>query len=491
MKMKFPIKAKTIIFIVLFAAILGAVSLLICGRVLAKTVDENYRADSTNISATVAKVIDAEKVENIKNKVAQIYNEAKFRVSSDEWGTNEFYEYIALFTSVENDPDYKYLTEYLREIQSVNDVDCLYVIYLDAPTESFIYLIDASEDDACPPGCFDPLYDQNKKLLTDPTVGFPAYITNTEAYGWLVTAGTPIYNGDGEVVAYSMVDISMNEIRAEQTSNILKLFLYLTLVTAVLTVAVVIIIDVMIIKPIKKLSVSAAGYYKETDDEQIEHSEFSKLDIRTGDEISALADSMKKMESDLNSHIKKLLSANTKLSISESVAIKMKELAIKDQLTGIRNSNAFELEMKELERGVQAGDDRFGIVMIDLNFLKFTNDTYGHESGNGALVSLSRLICRVFAHSPVFRTGGDEFVVILKNGDYDEIAVLEAEFNSRLSEINNDESLDPWLRISAALGYALYDAKTDTSAADVLNRADKIMYEHKRKMKENGAKPIK
>ena len=490
MKLKFPIKAKTVIFIVLFAAALGAVSLLICGRVLSNTVDEKYREDATNISATVAKVIDAEKLSRVKDRISKIYDEAESRVSSDEWGTNEFYEYIALFTVVENDADYKYLLNYLREIQSVNNVDCLYLVYLDVHTESFIYLIDASMEDACPPGCFDPLYDQNKKLLTDPTVGFPAYITNTEAYGWLVTAGTAIYDSEGEVIGYSMVDISMNEIRAEQVSNILKLFLYLTLVTAVLTVAIVIIIDIMIIKPIKQLSASASGYYKDPDDETIERNEFSKLNIRTGDEISALADSMKKMESDLNGHIKKLLSANTQLSISKSVANRMTELATKDPLTGIRNKTSFDFDMKSLDKLIEEGETGFGVAMIDLNFLKHTNDTYGHEFGNEAIKSLSSLISEIFKHSPVFRIGGDEFTVILTGRDYENIEKLEAEFNKKVSDIYNDASLMPWLRISAAVGYAIYNPKMDRNAEDVLNRADKLMYEHKRQMKENGAKPI-
>ncbi|MBQ7699160.1 MAG: GGDEF domain-containing protein [Clostridia bacterium] len=489
MKLRFPIKAKTIIFIVLFAMTLGGISLLICGRVLANTVDRKYREDATNISATVAKVVDAEKVKNVRNKVADIFNSAENRVVSDEWGTDEFYEYIALFDSVKDDEDFKYLLGYLSEIQSVNDVDCLYISYLDVPTESFVYLVDASEEDACPPGCFDPIYDQNKQLLTDPTVGFPAYITNTEAYGWLVTAGTAIYDSEGGVVAYAMVDISMNEIRAEQASNILILFLYLAITTIILIVVIVIIIDNMIIKPIKKLSVSAAGYY--TDDNAIEHDEFSKLDFHTGDEISALANSMKKMENDLNVHIKKLLSANTQLSISKSVANRMTELATKDQLTGLRNNTAFELDMKTLNRQIQEGDTDFGIAMIDLNFLKFTNDNYGHESGNAALVSLSRVISEVFAHSPVFRIGGDEFSVILTNDDFANIKELEAEFNNRIAAAYGDETLDPPMRISAAIGYALFDPAQDSSSSDVLNRADKEMYEHKRAMKSSGISPIR
>ena len=168
----------------------------------------------------------------------------------------------------------------------------------------------------------------------------------------------------------------------------------------------------------------------------------------------------------------------------------MTELATKDPLTGIRNKTSYDLDIKTFDRQIAGGDTEFGIVMIDLNFLKFTNDTYGHENGNVALITLSDLICEVFEHSPVFRIGGDEFSVILTNSDYKNIEELEAKFNARIEQIHNDTSLLPWQRISAALGYALYDKEIDTSAKDVFNRADKNMYERKTYMKQNGAKPI-
>ncbi len=486
--MHLKIKTKAVMMMILFGIIIGSVSLLICGRVLAKTVDRQYRDDATSIAATVAKVIDAEKFERLKNKVSSIYDAAENKVSSDDWGSDEFYEYIALFSDVENEQDFKDLRDYLREIQSVNNVDCLYIVYLDAPTKAFIYLVDAAEEDACPPGCNDPLYEQNYQLLDDPTVGFPAYITNTEAYGKLVTAGSPVYNADGAVIGYAMVDISMNDVRMEQIESILRLLLFLALAAVVIIVSAVVLIDFTVIKPIKKLSDSASGYY--TGDETIEHNEFSKLNINTGDEIETLADSMKKMENDLNKHIKNLLSATNQLSISKSVANRMTELATTDTLTGIRNKTAYDYDIKSLDRQIQEGETRFGIAMIDLNFLKHTNDTYGHENGNAALMSLSRIICGVFVHSPVFRVGGDEFTVILMNNDYDKIGSLEAEFNEKIASVYADESLDPWMRISAALGYALYDPEKDHGTTDVFNRADKEMYTHKRQMKESGAKPL-
>lgn len=123
--------------------------------------------------------------------------------------------------------------------------------------------------------------------------------------------------------------------------------------------------------------------------------------------------------------------------------------------------------------------------MIDLNDLKKTNDLYGHDCGNVSLRLLSNTICAVFAHSPVFRIGGDEFTVILKGRDYNEIEILAMEFHARMEAFASPDAsgLEPWERISAAMGYALFDPAVDKGTADVFRRADEQMYFNKRQMK--------
>ena len=120
---------------------------------------------------------------------------------------------------------------------------------------------------------------------------------------------------------------------------------------------------------------------------------------------------------------------------------------------------------------------------VDLNFLKRINDTFGHEKGNVAITGLCRLVCKTFSHSPVFRIGGDEFVVILKNSDYEEASILVGKFNAEIEKFAANEDLLQWEKISAAIGYALYDEKIDSGYDNVFRRADKAMYERKKAMK--------
>ena len=162
----------------------------------------------------------------------------------------------------------------------------------------------------------------------------------------------------------------------------------------------------------------------------------------------------------------------------------MSELAIKDSLTGIRNKTAYDREVFKIEREIQDGRKTFGVAMVDLNFLKKINDDYGHEKGDVAIQRLCRLVCVTFSHSPVFRIGGDEFVVILKNSDYEAIDSLIEQFNSELGSPSDKDGEELWEKPSAAIGYALYEEAIDQGSYEsVFKRADEAMYSRKQEMK--------
>lgn len=122
--------------------------------------------------------------------------------------------------------------------------------------------------------------------------------------------------------------------------------------------------------------------------------------------------------------------------------------------------------------------------MIDLNDLKMMNDSYGHDKGDISINTLCHVVCSVFKHSPVFRIGGDEFVAILENEDYENADALVARFDAEVEKVHQDDSLPPWKRITAAIGCARFDPAADADTEAVFKRADAAMYERKKKMKE-------
>lgn len=150
------------------------------------------------------------------------------------------------------------------------------------------------------------------------------------------------------------------------------------------------------------------------------------------------------------------------------------QLAYTDPLTGVKNKHSYLEAVERINKGLASGMiTEFGVIVFDLNGLKHVNDTLGHEEGDKYIKKGCSLICSRFAHSPVFRIGGDEFVVILEGSDYSEREFLLSEFD-RKAEQNQLIG-----KVVVATGLDIYDDDCDSSFSDVFERADKKMYERK------------
>ena len=157
-------------------------------------------------------------------------------------------------------------------------------------------------------------------------------------------------------------------------------------------------------------------------------------------------------------------------------------LAYRDSLTGLRNTNSYKAWVADFDKEIESRNTEFGVMVMDINYLKETNDRYGHDVGNKLIVATSGIISGIFKRSPVFRIGGDEFLVILKNRDLEELESLVGKFDEDcLGEFVSVDGNN--IPISIAKGFARYDSQKDSSFVDVFNRADDAMYENKRQMK--------
>lgn len=473
-KMKFSLRAKTVILITLLATLMGIVGITVSNRVLTQVIDNSYMDRARDVANTLAVVLDVDQAIALKAEVMAIYDATDEIVTSEDWGSPEFDAYIARYSAIEQSAVFKSLRSEIRRIQDINKVDCMYLVALDAVKESAIYLVDAAYDDICPPGCIDPVYEVNRDLLTDPTRGFPPYISNTEMYGNLVTAGAPIYDSANNVVCYAMVDISMDMIRAQQqlyTMTHIALYVLLTLLVCVASIWMV---NRYIIHPIDLLS-NAAAHYNASN---LDNSALDDLPIKSHDEIQSLYTSLKRMTHDINGYIDNLVRTTQELTRTRIEADEMNVLAHRDALTGVGTKLAYDQQIEKLSAEMSEGNAQFGIVMVDVNSLKWLNDTFGHDQGNVAIKKTCALLCDVFAHSPVYRFGGDEFVVVIKGRDYDAINDRVKEFDRRARETWGGK---PWEAVNAAVGYALY--ADEDSVEDVFRRADHMMYERKKAMK--------
>ncbi|MCR4989971.1 MAG: GGDEF domain-containing protein [Lachnospiraceae bacterium] len=465
------LRIKMIIYVLAICLLIGILAIFSVRGIAISIVNNEYSSKADQIVEAVANTLDPAKVNELTDAVLNIYQGIDNIVPSTEWGSDKWNDYIANYSAIEDLPLFSEIKEHLSLYQGIFEVDCIYITKYKPEIVNAIYIVDADPEEPCPPGCVDAFEDG---LWPDENgSAIPATISNEDVYGWLVSAAYPVFY-NGQAIAHVCVDISMNDIKAKEHRYVIIASVSMVLITILLLILAYFYIDKNVIKPVKDLSITAENYCSESND--VEHHAFEILKINTNDEISQLLSSMKKMEADMNSNLNTLI--NTRVALRES-----QELAEKDSLTGIRNKTAYDHEVKKIEKDIADGFNEFGLAMVDLNFLKKTNDTYGHEKGNISIRRLCMLVCEVFEHSPVFRIGGDEFIVVLKNRDYRNVDNLIEDFNNHLTTYQNDDTLQPWEKISAAIGYYKFDKTVDKTVEDVFKKADKAMYDRKTAMK--------
>ena len=156
---------------------------------------------------------------------------------------------------------------------------------------------------------------------------------------------------------------------------------------------------------------------------------------------------------------------------------KLKESIYKDELTNTFNRKW--LHDHILNEDAQTLKDDGVLAIIDLNYFKIINDTYGHIVGDKVLIFISNQLKKM--NEPIIRYGGDEFIIICSTSKSEKNTI------NRLNTIR--ESLlkkqlkvkDASFRISFSIG--AYRFKKDDILTDIIEKADANMYEDKIKIK--------
>ena len=258
---------------------------------------------------------------------------------------------------------------------------------------------------------------------------------------------------NGMTLVLSACYDDIRQIRYEIAYKILFIVLLFVLVFSLLVFFMV----KKIVKPLKELTDASVKLSKGDYDVEIAHS-----NIR---EINLLSIAFENMTMNLREH-KDL----------------QHRLAHRDSLTGLRNTTSYKRWVVEFDKKIKEGGVSFGVIVLDINYLKKINDTYGHIYGNELIITASRIICDIFKRSPVFRIGGDEFLVILQNRDLADKEHLFANFDSAcaMTYVDKDNVRFP---VSIAKGFSEFDPDKDTHFSEVFERADSEMYKNKRIMK--------
>lgn len=271
----------------------------------------------------------------------------------------------------------------------------------------------------------------------------------------IVTSTALLDNGMSLVVC-----AHYNDIQAQGNRMMLAMFLT-SIGLVLLSILYTFVVTNLLTKPLRRLAAASGSIGEKVD--------FEVPECERRDEIGVLYNVLKDSNTRLNEYMSN-----------------MKAKAYRDDLTGLRNRAYYSEAVKKLEgRIADENDDvSFGVVVFDVNNLKFVNDSYSHEGGDELLIRAAKLIASVFHRSHVYRIGGDEFVILLDGLDYEDRESLAEAFDHRCKEetIELDGEKIP---VSVAFGLAVYDKDIDSGYENVFHRADGAMYRHKRATKGN------
>ncbi len=378
-----------------------------------------------------------------------------FERFNEEYGT----EYVYYLVPTDTPPDMFYVFDGLRTEKVVDGVSIMEFDYdVEVPEEDYPKLWETCRTGKSPDG----------------------YDSYDNQYGRTYGYYTPLYI-DGKFRGVVCADINVDLVHQGIALTTLQVLLLLAGILFVCTVFTLFLIDRHYISRLRRMKEYMNEYAESKDVDMAD--KFEALG-EGGHEISNLSLKTASMIRELQDYMEDLSKTTHELDDTKQHAAEMSALAHRDSLTGIRNKMAYDKVVEKLEKELDANPDlEFGFAMIDLNFLKMINDTYGHESGNMAIKTLCVIVCDIFDHSPVFRIGGDEFVVILKGNDYKNRDALIKKFRNVMEEMNLSEDAEPWKKISAAIGVAIYTPDIDDGPESVFIRADSLMYENKKSMK--------
>ncbi len=263
----------------------------------------------------------------------------------------------------------------------------------------------------------------------------------------------PLSNG-----MYLNISVPIDETQGEWRGLIVNILI--CAVIAMIAAAIFLIYFLKIItRPLEQLTEAA---------EQVDRGNFDiDLEYDKDDEIGRLTRSFKKLSGNMKAHINAL-----------------NEQAFIDSLTHVKNKGAFLLAIEELQEQINNGsiDPNFALGEFDCDSLKRINDEHGHDKGDLYLQKACRTISDVFKRSPIYRVGGDEFFIVLKNEDFHNLNFLLERLDKVIDGINTAAEY-PWEKVYLSRGFAIYDPVEDNIVQKTMQRADMLMYENKRERK--------
>ena len=403
----------------------------------------------------------------IHNHMLDLSNTAAAFIDGDQLGS---------LTKEDEEGDlFHQIEDQLLIFQKNNNIQYIYAVKAVAEKE-FVFTVDPDPVD---PGAFgepvvytDALYYASKGT---PSIDETAF---TDRWGSFYSAYSPVYNSKGEIIGIIGVDFDAEWFNSQITQHTVSVIV-ISVVSLLIGGLIVVLLNVRLSKRIRELNADLGKLSSEVDeltDEFVSRQDFAESigsmrqaaeqqnkmaqePVGHSDAIEALSARIRTMQCELRTYINY-----------------MHAQAYADTMTGVGNRTAYLETVKRINAKIASNEADFAVAVFDINGLKATNDTYGHEFGDALLIDAATVLKSVFGADNIYRIGGDEFIVVLEE-NADRLPELLIQLDKELATFNRNEN-SYHITLSLSKGSAVYGSD-DIDFRTVFKRADEAMYKDK------------
>ncbi len=179
------------------------------------------------------------------------------------------------------------------------------------------------------------------------------------------------------------------------------------------------------------------------------------------------------------SSVKHYLEAAKPVIESQILMEKLRDTSLRDGMTGLYNRRFLEEVIDKIMSQAARNKDTYSVLMLDVDFFKMVNDTYGHDVGDRVIVALAKVLKTSIRESDLaIRYGGEEFVVMLHNATEEGTTSIASKIHSEFAKLAFDVGNGEPLRKTISIGIAKFPTDGDT-IWKCIKYADTALYEAK------------
>ena len=205
--------------------------------------------------------------------------------------------------------------------------------------------------------------------------------------------------------------------------------------------------------------------------------ELFKVDVRTRDEVAAMARSFNLMQKEVVAAATSLDGAREELQASRE---RLEYLANHDPLTGLANRRQFDARLEQLVQGGLGQGECAALTMFDLDNFKMINDSRGHVVGDEVLKLVAEVLREQLPAGTILaRLGGDEFAFLLTCDDEDHAISVSRGVLTALQTHSAATEQGRRVKVAASAGMAIFDGTRRVTAGQLMVDVDVAMYEAK------------